>query len=251
MVGNLNTVSVGDMADEFREYVMGVLNTFHACSTQTIDLAARTVVERLRAGGRFLITGTGHSHMLAEEFYTRAGGLACVTPVLPSEFQLFEHPLKSTEVERLEAYASVVMKLYSICGKDAILIASNSGRNGMPVELARLSRSCGAAVIAFTSSNRAKSELSRHSSGLFLSDYADIVIDSCTPPGDAGFAVAGIDAHMGAMSTFTGAYLAQLMSILIARYMAENDEILPVFKSSNIDGGDEWNEALFNRYLKV
>lgn len=238
-----------DIGGSFYQYAAQILERFHERSAASVDDAARLIVSRIQAGGRFLITGTGHSHMLAEELYARAGGLACITPVLPSEFQLYEHPKKSTEVERLERYADVIMSLYGIGGSDAILIASNSGRNGMIVELARLSREAGAAVVAFTGVESAKDVRSRHSGGLFLKDHADVVIDNCVPPGDAGFIVPGVDATMGAMSTFVGSYMTQLLAVEIANYIADAGQVPPVFKSSNIDGGDEWNDELFRRYL--
>jgi uncharacterized phosphosugar-binding protein len=50
--------------------------------------------------------------MFAEELFVRAGGFGQVYPILPSEFQLHEHPLKSTEVERVEENANVIMKIY-------------------------------------------------------------------------------------------------------------------------------------------
>lgn len=244
-------MAISGIERDFYAYACGALARFHEQQEGVVSEAARLIAHRLSDGGRFLVTGTGHSHMLAEELYTRAGGLACVTPILPSEFQLFEHPLKSTEVERLEAYAAVVMRLYAVSGQDALLIASNSGRNGMTVELARQARRKGAVVVAFTGMRRTEGERSRHSGGLFLKDEADVVIDTCTPPGDAGFYVEEAGAHMGALSTFVGVYMAQLLAIGIARALSQSGTKPPVFKSSNIDGGDEWNHALFQRYLGV
>ncbi len=239
------------LENDFNYYALTHLERFRSQSEVAVLEAAQIISERLKSGARFLVAGTGHSHMIAEELYTRAGGLACVTPILPAEFQLFEHPLKSTEVERLETYAGVIMKLYGISAGDAILVASNSGRNAMTVELARLAKEAGAAVIVFTSVSRPEGERSRHSSGLFLKDFADVIIDSCTPPGDAAFNVPGVDAGMGAVSSFIGVYMAQLLSIQIARLLASDGQRPPVFMSSNADGGDEWNKELFRRYLGV
>lgn len=40
--------------------------------------AARLVAETFKKGGKFYAFGSGHSHMIAEELYIRAGGLAWV-----------------------------------------------------------------------------------------------------------------------------------------------------------------------------
>ena len=116
------------MLDKYYEYVVRNLNEL--CKTQSTNLedAANMIFDALRNSGRFLVTGTGHSHMFAEEFYVRAGGFAHVNPILPGEFLLHEHPLKSTEVERIEQYAGVIMRLYKISSKDVLVIASNSGK---------------------------------------------------------------------------------------------------------------------------
>lgn len=237
-----------------RQYYEAVIRNLEAVfKTQSTNLSASAdmIFEALQNGGRFLVTGTGHSHMFAEEFYTRAGGFAQVTPILPGEFMLHEHPLKSTEVERIEAYAGVIMRLYKISAKDVLTIASNSGRNGLTVELAKLAGEAGAKVIAFTNPTRPAGEASRHSSGKYLYQYADIVIDSCTEPADAAVLIPGLELQMGATSTIIGGYVAQCISILLAEKFQENNLIPPVFKSSNIEEGDEWNEKLFARYYGV
>lgn len=239
------------MIKQFYEAV--IKNLEEVCETQEASLgaAAELIFEALQNGGRFLVTGTGHSHMFAEEFYTRAGGLAPVTPILPSEFMLHEHPQKSTEIERLEDYAGVIMKLYQINSKDVLVIASNSGRNGMTVELARLAGEAGAKVVAFTSLRRPDGEKSRHSSGKYLNEFADVVINSCTEPGDAALVIPGLEVRMGATSTMIGAYVAQCISILLAEKFHKNNLIPPVFKSSNIEEGDEWNAKLFAQHFGI
>ncbi len=237
--------------DRYYEHVVRNIEEVYKTQSANLESAVDLIFAALQNGGRFLVTGTGHSHMFAEEFYTRAGGFAQMTPILPSEFLLHEHPLKSTEVERIEQYAGVIMRLYKISPEDVLIIASNSGRNGMTVELARLARESGTKVIAFTSPHRPSGEKSRHSSGKYLHEYADIVIDSCTAPGDAAFSVPGLETPMGATSTIIGAFVAQAISILLAEKYRENDRVPPVFKSSNIEEGDEWNKKLFAQYCGV
>ena len=47
-----------------------------------IRAAAELVADALAAGGVVHAFGSGHSHMLAEELYYRAGGLVHVRPIL-------------------------------------------------------------------------------------------------------------------------------------------------------------------------
>jgi uncharacterized phosphosugar-binding protein len=237
--------------ENYYKYVTANLEKLYRTQMEKIDEAATCIFEALQNGGRFLVTGSGHSHMFAEEFYVRAGGFAQVSPILPNEFLLHDHPLKSTVIERLEAYAKVIVDLNTINSKDVLVIASNSGRNGMTVELAKMAQECGTKVIAFTNPNHPADSASRHSSGKYLCDFSDVVIDNCTGPGDAAFYVGEANTGMGATSTITGAFVAQTISILLAKKYHQAGLKPPVFKSSNVDGGDEWNKGLFAKFYGI
>ncbi|WP_218923253.1 SIS domain-containing protein [Bacillus sp. AFS017336] len=239
------------MMENYFKYVTANLEKLYTTQIQKMDEAATCIFEAIQNGGRFLVTGSGHSHMFAEEFYVRAGGFAKVSPILPNEFFLHDHPLKSTVIERVEAYAKVIFDLYKITSKDVLVIASNSGRNGMTVELAKMTQECGAKVIAFTNPDHPKDSKSRHSSGKYLCDFSDIVVNNCTGPGDAAFYVEEAKTGMGATSTIAGAFVAQTMSIMLAKKYHQAGLVPPVFKSSNVDGGDEWNKELFAKYYGV
>lgn len=236
---------------DFHSYITNKIEKLYSTQIDNLNAAADLITNSIINDGKFYVTGTGHSHMIAEEFYTRAGGFANVYPILPSEFMLHEHPLKSTAVERVAEYAEVIMHIYKIKQGDVVLIASNSGRNGMIVELAKLVREKGAQVIALTNPRKPENEKSRHPSGKYLYQYADVVIDNCTGTGDADYFVKEAGTCMGAVSTITGAYAAQFISIILAKKLSLKGIIPSVFKSSNMDGGDEWNKRLFERYYGV
>ena len=69
--------------------------------TTNIEAAAACVANSCKQGGRFYVFGSGHSHMVAEEIYIRAGGLAWVKAILAPELMLHEMPNKSTYLERI------------------------------------------------------------------------------------------------------------------------------------------------------
>lgn len=237
--------------DEFYQQIITLMETLHQTQRDAVKEAGDVIYSALKAGGRFFVTGTGHSHMLAEEFYTRAGGLALVIPILPTEFLLHEHPLKSTVVERLSAYAPVVFEVYGLQKGDVLLIASNSGRNGLIVELALEAKARGLTVIAITSVRGTSAQTSRHSGGKKLCDVADIVLDNCSVEGDACCSIDESGQRMGATSTIAGAYLVQQLSMAVAAAFLANGEQPPVFQSSNVDGADAGNRELFRRFYHV
>ena len=94
-----------------------------------IQTAADFVTESCKQGGKFYVFGSGHSHMIAEELYLRAGGLALVHGILPAELMLHEMPNKSTYLERIEGYSQALVELYKVAaaGKRLLLPAPTMG----------------------------------------------------------------------------------------------------------------------------
>ncbi|WP_236082189.1 sugar isomerase domain-containing protein [Acidipropionibacterium jensenii] len=158
--------------------------------------ASRLICDTLSAGGRWWVFGTGHSHMIAEEFYGRAGGLTDIHPILEPALMLHESLTKSTLLERRAGLADDLLEVHGLTRGDVIVIASNSGRNAVPVEMAEGAQQRGVAVIAITSMAHSRSVTSRAPSGKKLFELADVVIDNCGTPGDA--AVDGEQGGVGA-----------------------------------------------------
>lgn len=65
--------------------------------------AASYISAALKNQGWIYACGTGHSHMLAEEVFYRAGGFARVRPLLLPKLMLHESATGSTEEERKRA----------------------------------------------------------------------------------------------------------------------------------------------------
>lgn len=236
----------------FQKYSQQIQTLFETfCSTQgeALERTADKIVEAYQNKKRFLVFGSGHSHMIAEEFYARAGGLAYVTPVLQNELTLTDHPQKSTLIERTQGMAKVYFELYHMEAGDVLLLASNSGRNAMPIELAKMAKEAGLTVIVFTNLVQSQDATSRHPDKKNLYAYADIVIDNCGAYGDGGFDI-GEGIMMGSSSTFIGAFAAQAISILVATKIKEAGMDIPVFRSANLDGADQYNADLMKKFSK-
>jgi len=201
-------------------------------------------------GGRFYVFGSGHSHMIAEEIYNRAGGLAFVTAILPPELMLHERPNKSTYLERIEGLGKSYLNLHQVTDKDVIMIVSNSGRNIVPVEMAIESRNNGTKIIAMTSMKHSKDVTSRHKSGKKLYELSDVVLDNGAAIGDAGFHIPGTDIYSGATSDAIGCFLAQALIVETLQQLVKKGFQPPVFRSSNVDGADQFNDELFDKYVK-
>lgn len=114
-----------------------LLDTLLETQSDSIDQAVNAVSNTLQQGGMIYAFGTGHSHMLAEELFYRAGGLVKVYPILDEPLMLHKNASRSSQAERLSGYAATLLgNGISPTGKDTAFIFSNSGRNAVPVEMA-------------------------------------------------------------------------------------------------------------------
>ena len=143
-----------------------------------IEKAAQMIATAMQNDKWLYVFGSGHSHMMAEEFFYRAGGLMRVYPIMEPTLMLHEGAIKSTQAERQSGTAKKILDNYPIDLGDVLIVASNSGRNAVPIEMAIEAKKIGVSVVALTSLNHSKAVTSRHSSGKRLFELADIVIDN-------------------------------------------------------------------------
>lgn len=215
---------------------------------EPLEQAARLLFEAEKEHHTIYTFGSGHSHMIGQDIYARAGGYAKVYPINEIEMTLATHPTKSTTLERTASYADVLDAIYTIEAGDVLLVTSNSGRNPLVIEYTMRAREKGARIIVITSLSHSKTIASRHESGLRLFELADVILDNHAPYGDA---TTPIDeaTSMGPVSTLTGCFLAQCVMGRFVELLKEHGMEASVFASSNMDGADERNRELFDKYV--
>ncbi|GHU82941.1 hypothetical protein FACS1894196_2050 [Clostridia bacterium] len=209
---------------------------------EQIETAARKIYGTLARGGMLYTFGTGHAHLLAEEIFYRAGGLARVCPMLDERLMLHLSASESTEWERKPGIAREVFDRYPAREGDVLIVISNSGRNAAPVEMAALAREKGLYVIALTSLNHSRESTPRNDLGKRLFEVADLVLDNRGIPGDAILPRADGGA-VGPTSTVVGAALLQGIVCRVEE-LARDGGAVDFFVSSNINGGDAVNERI-------
>lgn len=237
------------MSFPYFEAVRQVLNRAEAVNAEAMRHAAEALADCLAAGGLLHTFGTGHGHLLAEELFHRAGGLAAVNPMLDPGVMMREGADSATLLERLPGYAAVILERYDVRAGDLILIASNSGRNAVPLEMALLCKERGLTVVALTSVAHSSSQTSRHASGLRLFEIADLVFDNCGEPGDTALTLEGMAGGVSSTSTVVGAALLQQWVAETARLLLARGITPPILQSSNAaEGADAENETFIGRY---
>lgn len=203
-----------------------------------ISAAAVLVADALERQNTVHIFGTGHSHMLAEEMYYRAGGLVTVRPILFEGLMLHASATLSTSLERLHGLAAALLDDHPILPGDVLIAASNSGSNAVTSELVRLVRDAGASVIALTSMRHATSSEARVTDLPRLHELADVVIDNGGCVGDAAIQIDGFAKMVSPTSTVVGtailnAIVAEAVHLLVSRGVTPD-----VYSSSNTTAGD-------------
>ncbi len=215
------------------------------------DPAIDIIVAGLESGGVLQAFGTGHSQAFAMEIAGRAGGFVPTSLIALRDVVVRgsrdPSQLSGGDLERDATVVDELFALSVVDPADVFLIASNSGVNGSIVGVALRAKADGHRVIAVTSLEHTNAVTSKHPSGLRLSEIADVTIDNRAPYGDTTIELpSGIG--VGAVSSMTAAYIAQLLTIGAAARIAATGATPPVYISANIPGGDEHNHVLEARY---
>jgi uncharacterized phosphosugar-binding protein len=235
--------------DPGRRYLARVVDLIQeVLDTQwdVIGEAARVVAAALGDDREVHAFGSGHSHMLAEELYYRAGGLADVRPILFEGLMLHADAPLSTRLERLPGLAHEIIVAHGVATGDVLFVFSNSGRNQIATELAAEARDRGLTVIAVTSVTHSQATSPR-GGGRRLLEVADIVIDNRGALGDAAIDVAGFHRRVAPTSTAVGAAIVNAIVAQSVGFAVAAGIEPRVYASSNVDAGDTINNAILER----
>lgn len=228
--------------------VIDFLETQQAAS---IEAAADLVVSALRQGGTVSCSEIGHG--IQGDFLGRAGGLFAVQAFSYSmninnpvpECRRKAQPADPDEdLQRIRA----AVARSSLRAGDVMLVASVSGRNRAPVELALACRERGVRVIGFTSMTYTQKVTSLHPTGKRLFEAVDVVVDCGAPYGDAGVKVTGYDVDLIPMSGLGMLVAGWMIWGSVMEKMAAAGTPASVYISHNRDGGPAFNEKSRVRY---
>lgn len=205
------------------------------------------MVQVIQSRGRIFVFGTGHSHLLVEEAFFRAGGLAAVVPIFMSGLMLHEKVDLSGKLERTPGLARDLLDEYDTRPGDMMFVISNSGVNQVPVEMAMEAKKRKMTVVAICSIEYSKqAPLSRLNKR--LEEVADYTIDNCGVPGDALYTIEGTPWRCGPSSTIIGAMIWQCLIANTFDHLKVLNIELPIFLSYNVKGAAEHNEEVLKTW---
>jgi uncharacterized phosphosugar-binding protein len=210
--------------------------------------AAYIVSEAIQKGGIIQLFGCGHSHILTEEVFYRAGGLVPIKPIFFEPLMLHEGAIRSSMLERMNDFAKSFIDYEDIRPEDVLFVLSTSGRNPVPIDVALTAKEKGAYTIAITSLEYSKSQPSRHKSGKLLYEVVDLVINNYSVKGDAILSHESVSIPFSPTSTVVGSTILNAIFAEAIVLMAENGLEPPIFLSGNMEGADEHNNRLIAKY---
>ena len=208
---------------------------------------AQRMAETTQRDQRIFLFGTGHSHLLAEEGFYRAGGLANVVPILAEHLMLHHLPSVGSRLERTAGLAEMILDRYAPEPDEMLFVFSNSGVNHLPVEMALRGRERKMFVVGVSSFAYAR-QAPLSDLGVRLDQAVDIALDNGGLPGDALLSLENFPWRVAPSSTVIGALLWNGLVSETARLLVELGTTPPVFVSLNVSGAAEHNEALLNKW---
>ncbi|MBE6808434.1 MAG: SIS domain-containing protein [Ruminococcaceae bacterium] len=232
----------------FEEYygkLTDILEDVKNTQGEKIMAVAELVAETIKNDGIIYIFGCGHSHLIGLDCFYRAGGLVNVSAMLDTDLMLHNGAAKSSKMEKMSGIAESVFERYCLTENDTLIVVSTSGKNAVPVEMAKVAAKNGIKNISVVSSAYFEDK----TEGEKLYEISDIYIDNCVPHGDAVMDITGTDVKMGSVSTAASSFILQAVLLEAAENAAKSGKKVPIYMSGNIEGGADYNKALIKEYM--
>jgi uncharacterized phosphosugar-binding protein len=217
---------------------------------QAAEWFSQTIVK-----GRMVhLFGSGHSRILVEEMWPRYGSFPGFNPIV--ELSLSFHNLvvgangqrQAMFLENVSGLAARILRNFDLSPDDSALVASSSGCNVVPIEMAQQFRERGIKVVAIISRAHSGPSTSQHSSGKKLQDFADLVLDTGAPAGDAMVRVDGLETPVAPGSTIGGCLLVNCIKAEVAARLTQAGEPPRVLTAGCLVGKQRATELFESAY---
>ncbi len=248
------------MPEGWIEAGIAVLEKIRETQGDAIERASEVCAEAIGAGGFVHLFGTGHSRIPVEEMFPRYGSYPGFHPIVELSMTFHTQVVgangqrQAMFIERVPGLAEVILANFHFAPKDAVMVFSASGLGAVVVEFARGARKRGLPVIAVTSIAQSKAGEAEPEVGARLMDEADIVIDLCTPVGDALCRLDGLpETPVGPGSTLASVAIADAIKVRTAELLLARGQLPPVITSVAEVGrrrSDELFEAAYREHAR-
>jgi uncharacterized phosphosugar-binding protein len=240
----------------FLDAASALLTRIEETQAEALAEASALCADAIAAGRVVHLFGSGHSHMPVEEMFPRYGSYPGFNPIV--ELSLTFHTQvvgangqrQAMFIERVEGLAETILANFDLRPPDAMIVFSVGGLSAVPIEMAQGARRRGLPVIAVTSVEHSQGGPPTHPSGTRLLDHADVVIDLCTPLGDALVRIDGLETPVGPGSTLAAVAIVNEIKSQTAALLVERRAMPPVLTSAALVGPERSRESFDEAYAE-
>lgn len=215
-----------------------------AAQLAPIHTAADWFAQTIAAGRMVHVFGSGHSRIMVEEMWPRYGSFPGFNPIV--ELSLSFHNLvvgangqrQAMFLENVSGLAERILRNYALSAQDTALVVSSGGCNVVPVEMAEQFQRRGVKVVAIVSRRHCEASAPRRADRRKLTDFADLVLDTGAPIGDAMVRIAGLDTPVAPGSTIGGCLLVNALKAEVAARLTALGHPPKVLSAANVVGSE-------------
>lgn len=229
-----------DYLNRCRE-LLSVVERQHEAIGQAADWFAETIL----AGRMVHLFGSGHSRIMVEEMWPRYGSFPGFNPIVELSLS-FHNPVvgpngqrQAMFLENVPGLAERILRNFDLSAQDSALVVSSSGCNRVPIEIAEGFHNRGLKVVVIISRRHSEASRSQHPQGRKLQDFADLVLDTGAPVGDAMVRVEGLETPVAPGSTIGGCLLVNSIKAEVAARLTQAGHPPTVLTAGALIGADQ------------
>lgn len=221
---------------------------------ENMKTAARWFADTILAGRMVHVFGSGHSRIMVEEMWPRYGSFAGFNPIV--ELSLTFHNLvvgangqrQAMFLENVSGLADRILRNFDTSEQDCALIISSSGTNIVPIEMAEIFKKRNIKVVALITKEHSEASSSKREDGKKLSDFADLILDTGAPVGDAMIKISNLETPVSPGSTIGGATIVNCIKAQVAEYLTQAGQPPKVLTAGALVGTQKASELFESAY---
>ena len=231
----------------------GILAKIEA-QKESIKQAADWFAETIIQDRMVHLFGSGHSRIMVEEMWPRYGSFPGFNPIVELSLTFHNSVVGSNGqrqamfLENVPGFADQILRNFDLSEKDSSLVVSSGGCSVVSIELAQRLQEEGIKVVALLSKEHSAQSNSKRTDGKKLSDYADLVLDTGAPAGDAMVQVDGLDTPVSPGSSLGGIAVINALKAELADKLTTAGFPPKVLTAACLVGHDRSSELFDSAY---
>ncbi len=225
----------------------------------SMSLAASWFAETILAGRMVHVFGSGHSRIMVEEMWPRYGSFPGFNPIV--ELSLTYHnnvvgpngQRQAMFLENVSGLAERILRNFVLSEKDTALVISSSGTNVVPVEMAEQFQKRGIKVVALITRDHSIASASKRSDNRKLGDFANLILDTGAPAGDAMVNIPGLETPVSPGSTIGGILIVNSIKAEVAKLLTQAGnppKVLTAACNVGVDKAIELFESAYDEHAR-